>query len=96
MTTSFGLHLLLNDRTPSDLTDTEYADIYDRMRLRVHCTLRSSDRTVIMVYKSGVSAPIGCLEFGAGHALGTVKVAGKDAIPMNDFLTRVTRRYGLF
>lgn len=83
---------MLNDRTPNDLTDTEFADIYDRMRLRVHCTLRSSDRTVVMVYKSGISAPIGCIEFGVGHSLETVKVAGKDPVPINDFLVRTTRR----
>ncbi|THH31410.1 hypothetical protein EUX98_g2786 [Antrodiella citrinella] len=91
MSTTFGIDLLLNDKSPNNLTDSEFVDMYERLRLRVHCTLRSSDRTVIMVYKSSVHAPIACLEFGAEHALGTVKVAGQESVPMNDYLTRVSR-----
>ncbi|TCD63377.1 hypothetical protein EIP91_005608 [Steccherinum ochraceum] len=91
MSTSFGIHLLLNDKVPTSLTDSEFVDMYDRLRLRVHCTLRNADRTVIMIYKSTLSAPIACLEFGAGHALGSIKLTGKDPVHMNDFLSRVSR-----
>lgn len=92
MSTSFGIHLLLVDKAPTNLTDSEFVDIHERMRLRVRCTLRSPDRTAVMIYRSGMSAPLACLEFNAANSLGTVKVAGKDPVPMNDYLPRVSRR----
>ncbi|KAH8107666.1 hypothetical protein BXZ70DRAFT_4127 [Cristinia sonorae] len=88
---AFGLPLYLIDKTPNNLTDSEFTDMYERVRMRVHCTLRNADRTVVMVYKSGVMAPLACLEYGAGNALGTIQVNGKAAVPMNDYLIRVTK-----
>lgn len=77
-------------------------DLYNRMRFSIRCTLRSTEHTAYMVYdlstdssssRGGLLVPIACLDFGANHALGTVKIGEKEHVQMNQFLSRVSRRY---
>lgn len=100
MSPTYGMPFFLEDRS-GDVRGGEFVDLYNRMRFSIRCTLRSSDRNAYMIYdhsadsstsRGGLLVPIGCLDFGANHALGTVKIGDKDHVPMNTYLAKVSRR----
>ena len=90
--TSCGLPFFLEDQT-GELTGSEFVDLYNRMRLSLRCTLRDVSHTAFMIYDlssrpNTYGAPLACLEFGANHALGTVKIANGESVNMNQYLAK--------
>ncbi|KZT71632.1 hypothetical protein DAEQUDRAFT_723694 [Daedalea quercina L-15889] len=90
--TSCGLPFFLEDQT-GELTGSEFVDLYNRMRLSLRCTLRDAAHTAYMVYDTSarphaLGAPLACLDFAANHALGTVKIGARDAVPMGEYLVK--------
>lgn len=67
--------------TTGNLSDSTFTDLHQRLSFSVRTTMRSADRTVIMIHNlpsemghSGLMVPAACLDFGANNALGTVKI----------------------
>ncbi|GBE80294.1 hypothetical protein SCP_0300090 [Sparassis crispa] len=97
MATVYGVPYFLEDQS-GDLAGSEFVDLYKRISLTVRCTLRSDTHTAYMVYdmtsrgvnRGGLLVPLACLDFGAGHALGTIKVGEKEAVNMSDYLTKLS------
>lgn len=85
-----------------DIENSEFNDIYQRMRFSIRKT--STDdvpHTTLMVYdlsspsassRSDLRVPIACLTFGAGPALGTVRIHNGPTVSMEQYLSRVGRK----
>ena len=88
----------LEDTTGS-IFDSTFADLYQRKSFSIRTTMRTTDRTVVMVYnassntsRGGLMVPIACLDFGADNALGTVKIGNGQNVEMQGYLARVSRK----
>ena len=97
MTTKFGMPIFLEDKT-GDLAGSEFTDIYNRARLVLRCTQRTTARTAYMIYdlaeradpRSGLPVPAACLDFGASNALGNVKIRAGEYVPMAQYLGKLS------
>ncbi|CAL1706059.1 unnamed protein product [Somion occarium] len=99
MSTTFGMPFFLEDQS-GDIENSEFNDIYNRMRFSLRRTDNGSQHPVLMVYdmtstsassRSDLRVPIACLSFGANNALGTVKIQDGAHVDMNQYLGRVGR-----
>lgn len=87
----------LEDQT-GELTGSEYVDIHNRLRFSLRCTLRDAQHTAYMIYdmsardgsRNGLLVPVACLDFGANHALGTVKIGERPHVQMHQYLAKVS------
>lgn len=101
MSTAYGMPYLLEDTT-GNITDSSFADIFQRMSFNIRCTMRNSDRSAYMIYdvsaastragRGGLMVPVACLGFGANGALGTVKIRQGETIEMDAYLSKVSRK----
>ncbi|KAJ3725614.1 hypothetical protein DFJ43DRAFT_1002427 [Lentinula guzmanii] len=97
--TTYGLPYFLEDKT-GRLSGSEFVDIHDRLRLTYRLsTDRSSSHTAFMIYNtsSHISHPsflqaLVALDFGPGHALGTVSFSSKICLPMKKYLVKVSSK----
>lgn len=83
-----------------NLQSSEFTDIYNRLSFRIRCTLSSTDRTAYMLYdghalasRDGSAMPLACLDFGANHTLGAIKLGQQEYVEMEKYLARTSRRY---
>jgi hypothetical protein len=100
MSTTYGIPFHLEDST-GNIHDSNFTDLYERMSFTVRTTMRTEDRSAIMVYnasasshagRGGLMVPIACLDFGANDALGTVKIGQGESVEMERFLSRLSRK----
>ncbi|KAJ3710149.1 hypothetical protein C8R42DRAFT_597400 [Lentinula raphanica] len=93
--TTYGLPYFLEDKT-GRLSGSDFIDIHDRLRLTYRrSTDRNSSHTAYMIYNtsSHISHPafmqaLVALDFGPGHALGTVSFSSKTCLPMKKYLVK--------
>ncbi|KIK57920.1 hypothetical protein GYMLUDRAFT_45732 [Collybiopsis luxurians FD-317 M1] len=87
--------LFLEDKT-GKLTGSEFVDIHDRLSLTYRrSTERNSSHTAYMIYNTSAHIPnstyaqaLIALDFGPGHALGTISFSSHRCIPMKNYLVR--------
>lgn len=100
--TTFGMPLFLEDRG-GRLTASEFVDIYDRARFSLRCTHSDSTHAAYTIYnmlehetstRTGMAVPDAVLDFGANHALGSVKIGRGESVPMNQYLSKVDSSSG--
>ena len=98
MSLTYGMPYHLEDTT-GNLSDSTFTDLHQRLSFSVRTTMRSADRTVIMIHNlpsemghSGLMVPAACLDFGANNALGTVKIGQGQTVEMDQYLSRVSRK----
>lgn len=100
MTTTYAMPYIFEDLT-GELTGSEFVDLNGRLYFRLHCTLKTPERTAYMIYdmtstqragRGGVMVPVACLDFGANNALGTVSIRQGPYIEMERYLSRVARK----
>ena len=98
MNTTYAMSYILEEQ--GNAREADFTDIYNRLCFRVRCTLSTAEHTAYMIYdanaptgRGGTTVPLACLNFGANHALGTVKIGQKEFVDMDKYLVRVSRRY---
>ncbi|KAI0338266.1 hypothetical protein BDW22DRAFT_805162 [Trametopsis cervina] len=99
MSATYGMPYHLEDTTGS-ITDSNFTDLHQRLSFTIRTTMRTADRSALMIYdassssragRGGLMVPVACLDFGANNALGTIKIGQGDNIEMETFLARVNR-----
>jgi hypothetical protein len=74
-----GIPFMLEDRSGS-LSGSEFVDLYDRMRLCVHCMRRDPDGAsqygIYNFFSTQNDVPVATLEYGAAGALGNITTIG--------------------
>jgi hypothetical protein len=77
-----GIPFMLNDRTGS-LSGSLFADLYDRLCLKVRCTHRDSDGAseyaVYNMLSRHTEIPVAMFQYGAGGALGSITTIDSSA-----------------
>ena len=98
MNTTYAMSYILEEQGNS--RESDFTDIYNRLSFRVRCTANTAAQTAFVIYdahaptgRGGTTVPLACLNFGANHALGTVKIGQKEFVDMDKYLVRVSRRY---
>lgn len=100
MSTVLGMPYIFEDTT-GNVFDSNFTEFHQRMSFSVRCTMRTTERTVVMIYnasgpsgRSGLMVPFACLDFGANNALGTVKIGEREPVEMEmeKYLVKVSRK----
>ncbi|KAI0694260.1 hypothetical protein BC835DRAFT_1406469 [Cytidiella melzeri] len=102
MSVAYGLPFNLEDTT-GNITDSNFTDFYQRMSFSVRTTMRTPDRSALMIYnasstsagRGGLMVPVACLEFQGNNGLGTIKIGSGENIEMEKYLARVSRNNSL-
>ena len=101
--------LFRSDVCSSDLTGklsgSDFVDLHNRMHLSLKQTLRDAHHTAYVIYdlssrsggRGGLLVPLATLDFGPQNALGSIKIADGEHIPMGHYLMKsagyVSARY---
>jgi len=89
MTTSYGLPLMLEDKTGL-LTGSEFTDLEGRMRLSYRLSAHNAAHTAYMIYYAAESSPVIALDFFRNNTLGNITLSlGHPPIPMQKYLEKV-------
>ena len=92
-TVYYGMPYLLEDRT-GKLTGSDFVDMNDRLRLRLHCTAQVLTHTAYMIHNTthehDPSNPLVALTFGPNNALGTITMRSGASMPMNQYLAKLS------
>ncbi|KAI0088092.1 hypothetical protein BDY19DRAFT_209473 [Irpex rosettiformis] len=97
MSTVYGMPFHLEDTT-GNVFDSSFTDLYQRMSFTVRATMRSPERTAVMVHNAssgaghgGLMVPVASFDFGANNALGTVKIGHGEIMEIEKYLVKVSR-----
>ncbi|TBU24641.1 hypothetical protein BD311DRAFT_766116 [Dichomitus squalens] len=93
--TNFGLPYFLEDTT-GKLTGSDFVDLHNRMHLSLKQTLRDAHHTAYVIYdlssrssgRGGLLVPLASLDFGPQNALGSIKIADGEHVPMGHYLMK--------
>ncbi|KAG9316798.1 hypothetical protein JVU11DRAFT_2863 [Chiua virens] len=93
MSTVYGMPYLLEDKTGQP-TESEFVDMHDRLRLRLHCSAQTPTHTAYMIHNvthgHNPSDPLIALAFGPNNSLGTITVRSGAPKAMGDYLVKLS------